>query len=171
MYRPEACAIDCLGDDQGPIECFHITFAEEVGALDFSTMPKKLSMLITILRFSLRFRWEVLEQFCKGGMTEADVERLESTFARMRTDWQSRGVGDQSAIESLFPQKKAERISQIYKAYREIRNEQGTGELDKAMRDKDIIAIPRILAGLFPVSQEFLDMTTERFSELVSGGG
>lgn len=171
MYRPAACAINYLKDAEGTIEAFHIAFHEEVGALDFSTMPKNLSTLVTVLRFGLRFRWEVLEQFGKSGITETDVECLESTLARMRTDWQSRGVGDQPAVESLFAQQKRERISQIFKAYHAMRNEQGTGELDKAIRDKDVMAIPTILAKILPMSQEFLEITTERFSELVSSGG
>ncbi len=169
MYRPTACAINCLGDTSGPIEYIHVTFNEEIGSLDFSAMPEPLPMLVTVLRFALRFRWEVLEQFGKGSMREDDVERLESTLDRMMADWQYRGVGDQAAIESLFSQREAQRISKMYKGYRAIRNEQGTGELDKAIRDKDVIAIPKILVGFFEQSQEFLEMTAERFAELVSG--
>ena len=172
MYRPVACAIDRLGNNEGPIELFHITFVEEVGALDLSSIPKSLSILATILRLSIRFRWEVLESFSKGGMEEEDVARLESTYLRMRADSRSRGVViDQAAVESIFPPAKARRVSELFTAWHTLKNDQGTGELDIAIREKDVQRIPGILTRAIPVSQEFLEMAADRFSELIAGKG
>lgn len=170
MFRPVPFAIDYVGNAKGPIECFHITFTEDVGALDLSAMPKTISMLATVLRFSLRFRWEILDQFANITMTAQDLERMNSAFARMRTDWQSRGVGDQEKIVRLFPPEKSQQVAQIFNDYGTIRNEQGTGELDRAMRDKDLVAIPEILRHIIPISQQFLEIASERFSELVREG-
>ena len=103
-----------------------------------------------------------------GSASEADLERLESTLRRIRLDWQSRGIGDQPAIERLFPQEKAKRISEIFVAWRAISNQEGTGELDIAIRNKDTQSTPAILVRSFPMSQEFLEMVADRFSELVS---
>ena len=57
-----------------------------------------------LLRFVFRFRWEVLEKYAARTMTEADVERLDNAFRRMRKDWESRGVGGLFEILGLFPE-------------------------------------------------------------------
>jgi hypothetical protein len=168
MYHPVACAIDRLGDKKGPIETFHITFTEDIAAVDHSQMPKNLSALATVLRFAFRFRWEVLEKFARDSMQEPDVERLNSAFRRMQVEWQSRGAGDQAAIEGLFPEGKIrDRISQMYKDWALLKNPQGTGQLDVAIEKKDTQEIQEILKRAIPMNQEFLEMTTKIFSEII----
>jgi hypothetical protein len=50
-----------------------------------------------------------------------------------------------------------------------LRNREGTGELDVAIEKKDLEKIPELLAGIIPLNQEFLEMATNRFAELVRG--
>ena len=168
MYRPLACAVDRVGDVQGPIDVYHITFIEEVGVVDSSSIPKEIAGLATLVRFAFRFRWEILEKFSKP-LQEADVQRLESALFRIQTDWKSRGVGDQTSILKLFSQQKADRITQMFETYKDLRNEYGTGELDAAIRERDFRKIPALLARILPMNQQFLEITADRFSELVSG--
>jgi len=168
MYRPVVCAVDRVGED-GPIETFHITFAEEVSAVDHTAMPKNMSVLATLLRFTFRFRWEVLERFAKNAITEEDVERLDNALRRIRVDWESRGMGGENEILDLFPQEKRKRISDMFAAWHQANNREGTGELDIALENKDTEKIPAILKTFLPMNQEFLEMAADRFSELVSG--
>lgn len=171
MFRPVACAIDRLGDAKGPIQTFHVTFTEEVAAVDHSKMPPSLSALATVLRFAFRFRWEVLEKFAGTSMTEADVECLDSAFKRLQVEWQSRGGGDQATVEGLFPEGNArDRIKMIYKEWAAIRNPDGTGELDVAIETKDLKGIQASLKRVIPLNQEFLEMATDVFSKLIHQG-
>ena len=170
VYRPIALAVDRLGDERGAIESFHITFTEDVAAVDHSKMPKKLSALATVLRFAFRFRWEVLEKFAGRAITKLDVERLDIALRRMEAEWQSRGVGDQVDIENMLPRGKARsRITRMQKEWALVRNPQGTGELDVAIEEKDTQKIRQILKRTIPVNQEFLEITTSMFSKLIHG--
>lgn len=170
MYRPVAFAIYRLGDE-GPIEKFHITFTEDVAAVDHSQMPRSLSGLATVLRFAFRFRWEVLEKFTKGAMAESDVERLDSALRRMQVEWQSRGAGGRAAVEDFFPEGKVrERIAQMSKDWAAIKNPDGTGQLDVAIEQKDTEKIQEILKSLIPVNQEFLEIATDLFTERIHDG-
>jgi hypothetical protein len=169
MYRPVAYAVDRSGED-GPIETYHITFTEEIGAVDVSVMPKELSALASLLRLTFRFRWEILEKYRSANMTEGDVERLGSALRRIESDLQSRGENlDQATIESLFPPEKATRIHEMFAEWHKVRNPEGTGELDIAIEEKDARSIPGILERFTPMNQEFLEMGADRFSEMVSG--
>jgi hypothetical protein len=168
MYHPVASAVDRLGGENGPIETFHITFTEDVAAVDHSRMPKYLSALATVLRFTFRFRWEVLEKFTKGTLTELDVERIRCAMTRMQSEWQSRGVGDQAAVEGLFPDEVDRiRIRRMYARWALINNPEGTGELDRAIEQKDAQRCQEILKEIIPMNQEFLEMATGIFSNLI----
>ena len=101
MYRPIAIAIDRAGPN-GPVQTYHITFAEDVTTTDMAAMPRKLALLATLLRFTFRFRWEVLEPFARGPLNDADVAHLDVSLKRIKVDWESRGTIDQSQIMDLF---------------------------------------------------------------------
>jgi hypothetical protein len=170
VYRPIALAVDRLGDRTGAIETFHIIFTEDVAAVDHSKMPKDLSALATVLRFAFRFRWEVLEKFAGRAVTKLDVKRLDIAIRRMEAEWQSRGVGDQVDIENMFPSGKArERMKRMLEDWALIRNPQGTGELDVAIKKKNTKKIRQILKRTIPVNQEFLEMATSMFFKLIHG--
>lgn len=170
MYRPVACAVDRLGKD-GPIETFHITFAEDVSAMDRATTPPDISMLADLLRITFRFRFEVLEKFSKGPITDDDVECLDNVLRRIQKDWESRHVGDEQEIFKLFPEENQARFQEMAVAWDKIRNPQGTGELDIALVERDKEKIPALLAAFLPMNQEFLQIAAERFSDLISGSG
>ena len=168
IFRPVVCAVDRDGKG-GPIEAFHITFAEEVSAIDTTAMPQNMSVLATLLRFTFRFRWEVLERFAKGAITEDDIGRLDNALWRIRVDWESRGIGGPDDIIALFPKEKKQLVKDMLTEWATVNNEDGTGELDKAIKDKNMEKIPVILKRFLPMNQKFLELVTARFSELVSG--
>ena len=171
MYRPVVCAVD-RDVDQMPkkIETFHLTFTEDVASVDRSAMPKDLSVLANVLRSTFRFRWEVLEKFSKGPMTEDDIERLQTAFVRIKQDWDSRSVGGQEDICRLFPGEHVQhRLSEMFSSWYKVKNDEETGELDVAMKNKDIEKIPGLLKNFLPMNSEFLEMAADRFAELVTG--
>ena len=167
MYHPVVHGIDHRGEKADAIESFHITFSEEVGAFEPSAMPKNIFVLVTTLRFAFRFRWEVLEKFSRRPFTESDVEHLACALKRIETDWHSRGMTDESTLRKSFEQRDSERFARMSAEWQKLRNEQGTGELDLAIENKDLEKIPQLLASIIPMNQEFLEMATNRFAKLI----
>jgi hypothetical protein len=172
MYHPVVHGIEHRGVKvkEDTIESFHLTFSEEVGAFDPSAMPRNIFVLVTTLRFAFRFRWEVLEKFSKGPLTEGDVEHLACALKRIETDWHSRGMIDESTLRRSFEQSDSERFARMSAEWQKLRNERGTGELDVAIKRKELEKIPALLAGIIPMNQEFLEMATNRFAELIRDG-
>jgi len=169
IYRPVAYAIDRIGEG-GAIETYHLTFTEEVGVVDNTAIPNDVSTLATMLRLAFRFRWEVLEKFSDGNLTEEDIERISNAITRMEIDAESRGVLDQGAVMSLFQPQEAKRIEEMFALWYKLRNRaERTGELDVALEKKDSLEISAHLAEMLPLNQEFLEIAAERFSALVSG--
>ncbi|MEW8337408.1 MAG: hypothetical protein AB2602_06365 [Candidatus Thiodiazotropha sp.] len=168
IYKPVVCAIDRLGR-KGKIDSFQIGFIEEVGAINTAEIPLELSALATTLRYAFRFRWEILEKFAPLDLDDEDIIALDNTLQRIEHDAESRGVSDEESLKSLFPSKQeTDEISQMYRVWYRLRNQQGTGELDIAIRDRDAEKVKVILNELTPMNRRFLNMTAERFGSLVS---
>jgi hypothetical protein len=168
MYRPVLCAVDRTGGENGPITTYHVTFTEEVSAIDGTAMPERVSGLASILRFAFRFRWEVLERFGTTAITEEDVTRLENAIRRIAKDWESRGMGGEEFVINLFPQEHTGRLVKMFAAWKELRNPQGTGKLDTAMENKDLSEISKLLRDFLPLNQDFLELAADNFSEILS---
>jgi hypothetical protein len=166
IYMPVVCAIDRLGR-KGKIDSFQIGFIEEVGAINTTGIPTELSALATTLRYAFRFRWEILEKFAPIDLNDDDIIALENALQRIEHDAESRGVSDEASLKSLFPAESDE-ISRMYMTWYRLRNPEGTGELDIAIRDRDKKKVNIILNELAPMNQRFLNMTAERFGSLAS---
>ena len=167
IYRPSVFAIDRDGKN-GPINAYHITFTEEVGTIDSVNIPHGLMSLVTVVRFTFRFRWEVLEKYKSGEMTEEDVERMDNALRRIKVDAESRGISQEDDVISLFSADEAKIIKKMYTEWYKYKNADGSGELDLAIANKDTQTIQRILNYLLPMNQEFLEMASDRFSAMVS---
>ena len=166
IYKPVVCAIDRLGR-KGKIDSFQIGFIEEVGAINTAGIPTELSSLATTLRYAFRFRWEILEKFAPIDLNDDDIVAMDNALQRIEHDAESRGVSDEASLRSLFPTESDE-ISQMYRVWYSLRNPDGTGELDIAIRDREAKKIKAILNELAPMNQRFLNMTAERFGSLAS---
>jgi hypothetical protein len=164
-YHPVVLAIDRAGPG-GPIETYHITFAEDVATSDPTAMPHGLAVLATLLRFAFRFRWEVLEPYTRGPLSEEEVARLDVSIARIRAEWESRGSLNRDAIREVFTDNQKESLNKMFADWGRLRNTEHNGELDVAIKNKDGKAIPALLRSVLPANQEFLEMAAERFSEM-----
>jgi hypothetical protein len=164
IYKPVICAIDRLGRN-GKIASFQIGFIETVGAINAAGIPTELTALATMLRFAFRFRWEILEKFASIDLNDNDIIALDNTLQRIEYDAESRGVSDEASLKSLFPTESNE-ISQMYQTWYKLRNPEGTGELDTAIRDRDAKRVKAILSELTPMNRRFLNMTAERFGSM-----
>lgn len=168
IYWPVACSVDRVGED-GPIETFHVMFTEDVTAVDRSSMPKDVSVLADLLRFVFRFRWEVLEAFSRSPTGEEDLSRLSHVLERIKKDWESRHVGSQEEIMSLFSDEHRERFEEMATRWAQITNDEGSGKLDLAIENGKTEGVAEMLADFLPLNQEFLQIAATRFSELIAG--
>jgi hypothetical protein len=167
FYRPVVYAVDKAGRT-GPAITFHITFSEDVTAIDSSAMPLELSRLATILRFTFRFRWEILEKFVGKISSDDDIVRLDNAFHRIQTDWDSRGIGKESEILNLFSGEKKQRVLEMMLDWNRVKNRKKNGTLDIAIENRDTNVCSDILGRFLPMNQEFLEIVTDRFNELIS---
>ncbi|MEJ2154542.1 MAG: hypothetical protein P8X96_04355 [Desulfobacteraceae bacterium] len=167
FFRPVIHAVDRCRLD-GAIVSYQITFSEEIGAVDISSMPKDLSVLASYLRFAFRFRWEILEKYTGRKLSEADAERLYNSIERIRTDANSRGLVGIDAILPLFDPEQTQRIKNIHRSWCQACNPERKGELDIAIKNKELDKIAEILMRFIAPSQEFLEIAANRFSTLVS---
>jgi len=168
MYRPILCAVD-RKDPDGPAEIFQLIFAEEVSYVDATAIPENVAELSTILRFAFRFRWEVLEKFGNKKLTKDDVIRVKNAIERIERDWESRGMATDDRLIEFFSPEQKKRVAKLLMDWKKERNDQGTGKLDIAIKNKDRLAISTILKKYVPLNQGFVEMAAERFSELASG--
>jgi hypothetical protein len=166
IYKPVVCAIDRLGR-KGKIDSFQIGFIEEVGVINTAGIPTELSALATTLRYAFRFRWEILEKFTPVDLNDDDIIALDNALQRIEHDAESRGVSNEASLKSLFPAESDE-IAQMYEVWYQLRNPEGSGELDIAIRDRNANKVKAILNELAPMNKRFLNMTAERFGSLAS---
>jgi hypothetical protein len=167
MYHPVAFAVDRSGPS-GPIEAYHIAFVEDVSTTNTTAMPKQLAMLATLLRFTFRFRWEVLEPFSRGPLSDADIARLDASLTRLKRDWESHGSSDRDDIGEVFSVDQRKRLDGMFAAWNRLRNVDQTGELDLAIKEMDGKRSAELVASALPVNQEFLEMAASRFAQMVA---
>jgi hypothetical protein len=167
IYRPVLSSVDWIGNTDR-IDTYHVTFAEDVGAVDRSEIPTELSVLATLLRYAFRFRFEILEKFAKPEISDTEIIRLENAVERIEIEADSRGVTDEEMLAKIFSKSELERVSKLYKVWKQTRKPDRTGALDLALKDRDADRIASILAELLPLNQEFLEIVSDRFSRLVA---
>lgn len=165
-YRPVVHSADRRKMDK-EIVSFHLTFSEDICYIDGTTIPNDIYRLSAVLRFAFRFRWEILEKYAVPDLTEDDVERVENAFRRLKKEWESRELGEQVTILDLFSDERRERIFDMFLEWGKARNRQGTGVLDKAFEKRDGKAVGEILKQYLPRNKEFLEIVTDRFSDLI----
>ena len=93
---------------------------------------------------------------------------MDNALRRIKVDAESRGISQEDDVISLFSADEAKIIKKMYTEWYKYKNADGSGELDLAIANKDTQTIQRILNYLLPMNQEFLEMASDRFSEMVS---
>jgi len=166
IYKPVVNGVCRQGED-GDIETFCIIFAEEVGAIDDSDTPKNLALIAYLLRYTFRFRWEILEKFTQKPLTVDDIPLLDNALRRVKVDTESRGLTDQRALIDIFPDDTRHRLEAMAQDWATVRNPEGTGSLDKAINEKDPDKVQTILKNFIPTNQEFLEIASRTLTRLI----
>ena len=166
LWRPLLHAYDM--SDSNQIESFMILFLEEIGAGLTHHIPESTQALISTLRLTFRFRWEVINRY-KKGMTADRIQELKDSIDRIETESRSRGFINPDMLGQSFGSERiaADKIRAMFTEWEEYRNDDRTGKLDKAMRDKDIDEIMRILGRVAVMNSEFIMMAIERMETLM----
>ncbi len=166
LWRPLLHAYD--ESDSNQIESFMILFLEEIGAGLTHHIPQTTMALISTLRLTFRFRWEVINRY-KKDLTPDRVQEFKDSIDRIETESRSRGYRDPEMLISSFGGERiiAERIRSMFAEWYELRNDERTGKLDLAIRDKNVDEIMRILERLSVLNTEFVMMAIERMETIM----
>ena len=165
-YRPILHSIDTNKAGKNIVK-FYLTFTEDISYIDRSTIPNEIYRLAALLRFAFRFRWEVLEKYAVDTLENGDIERVDNAFRRLGKEWESRELGDAFGILDLFSGKERAKVGEMLQEWSKMRNKQGNGELDKAIENGDPQAVAQILKKFLPLNTEFLEITADRFSQVI----
>jgi hypothetical protein len=122
--------------------------------------------LLTTLKFAYRFRWEIIERF-KEGITEDEVVEFQDILEQMTSEARSRGIMDPEALCKNFDGEPAKQIVDMFAYWGTLRNDEKNGELDRAIQEKDVQSIERIMTDLVPINQRFIKLASEKL-ELIS---
>ncbi len=164
ILRPEVWRSDGVSDGSLVV---HVLFVEELEG-PLPDMPEDVKALATNLKFAFRFRWEVLDKFAHPGLTERDVDALEATMMRIEKEAQMRGMVDPEVMIRQFSRADAERVRSMLELWYGLRNPEGTGELDIALKEKDPEKVTRLLTGLLPLNREYVELVARRFADAMA---
>ena len=160
IYRPVLYGAEKYPD--GLIAAFLIVFITDVGgtAADTTCVPfKGYAELISSIRLSYRFRWEVVEPF-KDIRDMNNVTALEEALQRVMGESASRGEHNLEELAGFFG-KNVDRVGQLYRVFMDA-----IGELRNAIKRRDTQHIQGILTGFAPANQEYLKLSTAAFAQM-----
>jgi hypothetical protein len=145
-----------------------ILFLEEVGVGLTHHIPETVQALISCLRLTFRFRWEVINRYRKT-MTVDQVQEFKDCLDRIETESKSRGyINEEMLIRSFDDDPAAgERVKVMFGKWKAYRNDDRNGLLDQAIQNKNVPEIQGILGEIDGLNKEFLAMALERMEALI----
>ena len=155
----------------GQIRSFSIDFVEDISVVDQESIPQSVSILAAALKLALRFRWEILEnkRYHDHVMCEEEADELRMSIDRILIEGISAGLMDKELLKSQFEKEEDKsRIDEMFEQWFKVFNNEGTGILDDALREKNALAASKILKELAPLNKEFLKMVSHRFTEVLA---
>ena len=163
MWRPVLQTV--YKTSEGSIDSFVILFIEESGSGPRNHIAEPVQALMTTLKFAYRFRWEIIERF-KERITEDEVVEFQEILEQMDEEAKSRGIMDPEALCQNFDAASAKEIKEMFQKWNSARNEKRTGELDRAIQEKDVQSIERIITDMAPMNQRFIKLASERLEQI-----
>lgn len=163
VYRAQVHGI--TRSASGNPKAIHVLFIEDVSAINLSPEHKAIASLAMLMRTAFRFRWEILERYGRGRLEVNDITGLGETLDRMQAEARASGMQPQGLLE-LFDRTEQATVINMLAKWNELRNAQGTGTLDVALRDGNAERVGELLAALSPINKEFLIIASRRFTEL-----
>ena len=169
-YRPILHA-KVQAESTGDIQSYFISFVEDITVIDRDTIPEGISILAAALKLALRFRWEILEnkRYQDHVMCDEEADELRMSIDRIMIEGVSAGLMDKALLKSQFElESDTRQIDAMFDHWFKLLNDQGTGLLDDALRNRNALAAADILKELSPLNKEFLKMVSRRFSEVMN---
>jgi hypothetical protein len=168
-YRPVLHA-KVQAEATGKIHSYIIDFVEDIKAIDKKSWPEDLRIIAIAVRLAIRFRWEVAEnkRYRDHVMCEEEADEIRMAIDRIMLEANQAGLQDPELLKKQFHRKEhKERIDSMFMRWQELMNNEGTGLLDEALRNRDASRASQILKELSPLNKEFLKLVSERFSEML----
>lgn len=167
VYQPLLHAAD-IQISNGDFEAFHVILVEEVGAVESANIPKALLVLVTSLRLAFRFRWEIIEAYCRDDLTKAELPRLLDELKRLNAEAHSRGLIDSGQLIEGFEGDDRANLEEMLAFWAELMTSEEDGKLDVALRKGDLKTVRSLLIRLGALNKQFLQFASYRFAELAS---
>lgn len=169
-YRPVLHS-KVQADSTGEIHSFFISFIEDITVIDHNSVPEGVGIIAAALKLALRFRWEILEnkRYHDHVMCDEEADELRMSIDRIMIEGISAGLMDKALLISQFElDTDKQRIDEMFSHWFKLLNDEGTGLLDLALRERNAVEAAKILEELSPLNKEFLKMSSRRFSELMN---
>lgn len=166
LWRPLLHAVDRSEGDT--IESFMLLFLEEIGTGLTHHIPVTTQALISTLRLTFRFRWEVINRY-KKDMTVEKIQEFKDSIDRIETEGKSRGFINPDVLARSFRGDgiSGDKIRAMFAEWERYRNDERTGLLDVAIREQNVDEIMRILNKVAVMNSEFVIMAIERMESLL----
>jgi TolB-like protein/Tfp pilus assembly protein PilF len=171
FVQPKICAVTRKKDDS--LETIDFLFLKTPPPQDHSPMSPEFSTMATILEFTVEFR-SILEKSASQRLGrknikdfESALEKLESTAARnphLTADPEE----NRRLIVSLFEGSDRDDIEQLLDKWETMRRPDGTGVLDRTLKQLDAQNFQKLLEDLRQINQQFLELLSARFSDIVT---
>lgn len=144
-----------------------ILFVTDISALNLSPEHDTIATLAMLLRMAFRFRWEILEKYGhKKKMGSEDLALVQRTLDWMQEEASAAGHLQPQKMLELFDENEQKTVIAMIAKWNQMRNDEGTGTLDVALRNGDAARTRELLDELSPMNKDFLIMASRRFTEL-----
>jgi len=169
VIRPILYRVDTLSN--GAMEFYMLLVTDVAGKGE--NIPNELMTMATILRFSTRFRYEVIEDYdykIRSSRNEIELkamlENVRESICTIESEAQSRmaTINESSLRELYSKQEDKERIVKMFKNWHEVRDELFNTEV--AITKEHLM---KIFESLRQMNKKFMIFTSKRYSELVEG--
>jgi hypothetical protein len=173
LYRPYVHSIR-RSSHTGRVTSAHVAFSEVVTGR-IRSAPAELQALAAALRLGFAFRWLILDA---SVVTPHDVEEVEQRVRVVELEAMQRGLSfpttddpnefEPTILASAFEGEARERIAAVFAKTLQFHAPDGSGELDRALQERNASKTRECLRKLRSLNGEFMRMGSVRYAELVA---
>lgn len=168
VFRCALHAAERIGQNQ--VASASLVFVEQFSA-ETTRAPKRLRVLLTAVRLTYRFRWDVLEALVfdpdPGVSAEQRLRQIRETIERIEGESLYEGLFEMERLLGAFDGDAAKEVEAMYVAWEKLRNSEGTGTLDKALERGDPKATTEALREIAPLNRRFMELAVPALGRMI----
>lgn len=171
FVQPKICAVTRRKD--GSLETVDFLFFDTPPPQDHSLMSPEFSALATIMEFTVEFR-SILEKSASQRVGRKNTKDFDSALRNLEymaannPHLTADPEENRRLIVSFFDGSDREEIEQMFDKWETMRRPDGTGALDRTLKQLDAQIFQKLLKDLRQINQRFLKLLSARFSTIVT---